>query len=211
MIQARVSTALYRPADAQAAVAGVGPGVSLAVPAALGNRLGTAMVAETRARFLTATAPDGSRWQPLARPRPDGGSRPLLDTGVLRASITYRAEPDAVVVGSNSPYAGLHQSGGTVRPRSGKYLAIPLTREAKRAGSPRRMSGLQFRPSKGGRAGVLVGVGGVAQYALVKSVTVPARPFVGVSAELAETLAGVAADYYGDLYGAEVASAGFDP
>jgi phage gpG-like protein len=56
---------------------------------------------------------------------------------------------------------------------------------AKRAGSPRNFPG-KLSPRIGKRGGVLVQAGkgknkGKAHYALVKKVTIPARPFVGWS------------------------------
>ena len=80
------------------------------------------------------------------------------------------------------PGASLHNSGGVVRPKKSKYLAIPTTKEAKRSGGPRRFKGkLSVRFVK---RGVLLLVGGKndeVQFVLVKSVTIPKREFMGVS------------------------------
>jgi hypothetical protein len=83
-------------------------------------------------------------------------------------------------------------------------LAIPLTVEAKRAGSPRRFRGTLFgvragdtlllveKPGGGGRAR---NAGpGKAQYVLVKEVTVPARPYLGFSEKTQGAIEEVVAD-----------------
>jgi|UniRef100_A0A7C3IJC6 phage gpG-like protein len=53
------------------------------------------------------------------------GNKPLRDRGQLLASITYRAEPGKVVVGTNHPAAELLHNGGVVRPVRSKALALP--------------------------------------------------------------------------------------
>lgn len=149
-------------------------------------------VSDVKKNFAEGHAPDGTPWRPLAHGRPGrpAGAKPLRDTGVLLASIAGRAVDAGVAVGSNLAYARLHQEGGTVAPKRGKFLAIPLTKEARRAGSPRRFPRkLEPRIRKGGAAGVMGEVGkdgrlAKVHYALVKSVTVPARPFLGFSAGL---------------------------
>ena len=150
---------------------------------------------DQRRRFSTGTAPDGSKWLPLGHPRPNGGGLPLRDFGALGASVVARTEPNAVIVGTNLIYAGVHQWGATITPKSGKFLSIPLTVEAKRWGSPRfprpfpRPLFPLFR--KGANRGVLAEfVSGrlVAQYALVRSVVIPARPFLGYSPQFISEL-----------------------
>lgn len=64
-------------------------------------------------RFDTNVAPDGVAWPPSIRVREKGG-RTLVETARLRDSIHYRVEDDAVEVGSNVLYAGVHQVGATI-------------------------------------------------------------------------------------------------
>lgn len=133
--------------------------------------------ADIKRRFMSSTAPDGTRWKPLRYGRPGGGDRPLQDTGALVASIQGRAEPGRAVWFTNRVGAGLHNAGGTVVPRKGKFLAIALSAQAKRAGSPRRMTGtpqmpLFARPLNGRLVG---------HFLLVKKVVVPKREFMGLS------------------------------
>lgn len=66
--------------------------------------------------FQESRSPDGKRWKPLApatiRQRRQGSSKPLIDTGTLRASISARAGKRTVRFGTNVPYAPVHQFGG---------------------------------------------------------------------------------------------------
>lgn len=66
--------------------------------------------------FDQSRAPDGTGWEPLkpatVRKRRRGSSKPLVDTGQLRNSITSVALNASLRVGTNVPYAGVHQFGG---------------------------------------------------------------------------------------------------
>lgn len=58
----------------------------------------------------TNVSPDGVAWQPSRRATEDGG-KTLYESGVLMRSINAWASPDQVVVGTNTPYAAVHQLG----------------------------------------------------------------------------------------------------
>lgn len=158
-----------------------------AMPPLLGRVLGQLLRSDVRDRFATGTDPRGAKWKPLRFARPNGGDQPLRDTGRLMASISVRSDATGVEVYTVYPGAVLHNFGGTVRPTKGKYLAIPLTKEAKRSGGPRRFGRpLSVRPT--GKRNVLVleetrRGQRVGQFLLVKSVTVPQREFMGLSAK----------------------------
>lgn len=167
------------------------------------------IVADVKEHFAKGQAPDGTPWKKLAHARPRGGDKPLRDRGLLMASISSGSDhvekltETTLTVGTRRVGAGLHQKGGTVKAKRSKYLAIPLTVEAVRAGSPRNMTGLVFLPKKGGGKG-----GSMAEvkdgkrtnhFALVESVTVPARPFLGWSKKLAERVTSLFADKAVDL------------
>jgi phage gpG-like protein len=138
-------------------------------------------VSEIKERFQNATSVTGAAWAPLKFPRVRGGSGPpLRDTGVLRASFTSTFDETTLTVGTAQPQAPLMQFGGIVRPKKGKFLAIPMTKQALRAGSPRNMQGLRFRMNPGGNSGAMMR-GRTTQFLLVKKTTVPARPFMGFS------------------------------
>lgn len=93
------------------------------------NLIAAKMEAETLKRFKTATAPDGSRWQPLAestvRQRRKGSSVPLNDTGVLKNSIagSGKGSAKAATVSTNIGYAAVHNFGG--RAGRGGKVKIP--------------------------------------------------------------------------------------
>lgn len=82
---------------------------------------------QTIANFQAQGRP---RWAPLQNPgdkRKDG--QILQDSGQLAASITADSGRDYAVVGSNKPYAAIHQLGGktkahTIRPKEKKALAF---------------------------------------------------------------------------------------
>lgn len=65
--------------------------------------------------FARSVSPGGAPWRPLAprtiARRRKRSSRPLLDTGRLRASITYIITADGFVVGTSVIYAATHQHG----------------------------------------------------------------------------------------------------
>lgn len=84
--------------------------------------------------------------------------------------------------------AHAHEYGATIKPKKGKYLAIPLTKEAQAAGSPRAFSDLYFVNAKGGNLLMVRDKkkhGGKTEsetmYLLVKSVTLPERSFIRAS------------------------------
>lgn len=66
--------------------------------------------------FRESRSPDGTPWAPLKpatiKRRRQGSSKPLVDTGTLRNSISVRAGKKTLRVGTNVPYAGTHQFGG---------------------------------------------------------------------------------------------------
>ena len=103
----------------------------------------------------------------------------LIDTGNLRGSITSEIEGEtAVTIGPrNVKYAAIHEFGGTITPKNAQFLAIPVTNEARYAGSPRRFPG-QLHAQMAGGGGALIDENGDIQYALKRSVTIPARPYV---------------------------------
>lgn len=88
---------------------------------ALMESVGDALVSGTLKRFDAEEDPTGKKWKPSARASAEGG-KTLTDTALLRRSIDYAATPEKVMVGSNLPYARIHQKGGTVKPKKGKYL-----------------------------------------------------------------------------------------
>ena len=119
-------------------------------PSPLLAELGEYGLRSTRARFKTQTAPDGTAWAALQpwyqKEKRRTKNRILTLNGYLRGQMTWQLVGDRTVeIGSNLPYAAVHQFGATIKPRAAKVL--------------------MFR-------------GHVA-----KSVTIPARPYLGLSDE----------------------------
>lgn len=77
-------------------------------------------------------------------------------------------------IGTNIEYAAIHEFGGVVRPKTAKYLAVPV---GNYKGSPRKHPGLKLRKTAGGTL-VMVDGSGRVQYVLKKSVEVPAQPYL---------------------------------
>ena len=177
--------------------------------------------ASIKENFAGSHDPDGKPWAALQRPRPMGGDKPLRNFGILMASATAQGAQGhvrqisarALVFGSNLPQAALHQHGGTVTPKSAGALTIPLTKEAVRSGGARNMPDLfVWRPGRFATAGSKAGPAYLAErvqtgrgrnkksalklhWLLVQSVTIPARPFIGINAKLAETWDGILVDF----------------
>ncbi len=74
-------------------------------------------------------APDGSAWKPLnpayAASKPGSGGILSLH-GHLRDSIVSSSTATTAEWGSNLEYAAIHQVGGTIRPKKGKFLSFLL-------------------------------------------------------------------------------------
>lgn len=160
------------------------------------SRLEQMGVAETKKRFSDSRGPDGEQWRPVKFRVSGSASRakPLLDKGLLRGSIHGRHDKTSATVATNHAHARIQHSGGTVRAKK-KFLAIPLTKEASRSGGPRRMQGLRAVVSRDGQRGVLIDRARQAHFALVKSVTIPARPFLGWSQRTLDVGAAMTAEY----------------
>lgn len=118
-----------------------------------------------------------------------GSSKPLMDRGLLRNSMTHRIEGGSIVVGSNHPAAGLLHSGGTITPKTAKTLLIPAgakTRALQRVFgfSPRDvlegLVGNGYRIIWRPKAVLAQGPKGKPMLIFIrkKSVTIPSRPFM---------------------------------
>lgn len=102
----------------------------------------------------------------------------LIRTRTLSRSIHMESaatdEQATLTIGTNLEYAAIHEFGGTVRAKRGKYLAIPV---GSYRDSPTKHPRLKARKTSGGNL-VLVSEGGQVQYVLKKSVDIPARPYM---------------------------------
>lgn len=163
-------------------------------------------VSGAKDHFIKSVDPDGKPLLPLAHPRPNGGGRVLRDKGLLMASLSASTDQNGLTLKESHPAANLHDKGGTIRPKSAKRLAIPITREAKRAGSPRNNfprplfivgantgTGTLYlgeSTGKGKRAKLVI------HYVLVRQVTIPQRRTVGFSRETIDKMVRVLFDRF---------------
>jgi phage gpG-like protein len=69
---------------------------------------------------------------PLTKSLKNGGSRPLIDSGDTRASISSQPLGDGFEVGTNKPHARILNDGGTIKPKRSRKLAIPTTKQLKK-------------------------------------------------------------------------------
>jgi len=81
------------------------------------------------------------------------GTSTLYASGALADSIDYVASTGSVIVGSGLVYARIHQEGGVIRPKNGSALKFWWVS------------------------------GGFVNFAVVKSVTMPRRQYLGLSAD----------------------------
>lgn len=164
---------------------------------------GIMYLSETQSRFDRATGPTGVPWMPLRFGRPQGGTKPLSNTGLLRQSFTFTNTAFSFAVGTNAVQASLMHAGGTVRPVRAKALTIPLTKEAVYAGRAGNMDGLFFyRQKKTGNTFLARREQGRGKnprlrlhWLLTDKAVVPARPIVGVSDEFLSKYLPILADY----------------
>lgn len=111
----------------------------------LGKPVGEAMVSSTRERFRTSRDPTGKPWQALSSTtvkmgfkkkdyKKSGGLKKgvaereakrkiLVQDSFLKNSITSDPRDTQVAIGSNKPYARIHQEGGQAG--RGKKVTIP--------------------------------------------------------------------------------------
>jgi phage virion morphogenesis protein len=82
---------------------------------------GEALVSGTLQRFIDEEDPEGNKWAPI-----DRSGKILTDTARLRNSIDYAIAGDTILVGSNVIYALIHQTGGTIKPKTKKALKFKI-------------------------------------------------------------------------------------
>jgi len=120
-------------------------------------------------------------------------------SGMLRRSIIGKVDGDSRIIlsagdGQRVRYAAIHEYGGTIRPKRGKYLAIPVgpaltSSGVARYASPRDVPGLTFAQSRKGQPmlvqaqkagrGKTGRAAGTVMFLLRRQVTIRARPFMG--------------------------------
>ena len=141
-------------------------------PSGFYKAVGERILSSTSGRFEAESDPDGKPWAPLAprtiKQRQKRGQLPLTILrsnskgkagSSLAGSINYIATADEVRVGSPVEYAAIHQLGGTIEKKEGT----------------RYMAGRRFakRDVEGGKDVTIK----------AHTITIPARAFIGISAD----------------------------
>ncbi len=151
------------------------------------KNIGEVLRKSTSARFNRSIDPDGTPWAPLkpatirakvkrGRRFPD---RPLVGRGQLGRGIFYQVEgADTVRVGTAQPYGAIHQFGGDIpiHARSQKANYSVLSKDAGKL----RKGMWRFRgKDAAGRRGFQ------SRWLTIGAhvIRIPARPFLGISAE----------------------------
>lgn len=154
----------------------------------------------------------GAPWKAHA-PATFSTGRILQRSGRLLKSIVARRPAISgrtVAIGTNAAYGPIHQSGGTITAKGGKYLAVPVTDEARRVKSAHparawiaKQGGLKTKDNPGGRAVFMWGSSGpwgigkvgrgkkaepTAHFVLKTSVKIPRRRFLGLDAAMKSEL-----------------------
>ncbi|MBI1246159.1 MAG: phage virion morphogenesis protein [Alphaproteobacteria bacterium] len=161
-------------------------------PQAMMHAIGAAMVQSTQRRFEREAGPDGRPWPKLS-PRTAnkrlgrsrrGYAHMLRVTGRLYQSISYQADGLSVAWGTNVVYGPIHQLGGTIdMPARSQRIYL---RNIRKGGQTRTRFGKQSHKTAEPRD---VNVG-------PHTITIPARPYLGLSAADREEIIAQAVDFY---------------
>jgi len=174
----------------------------LGKPRGLMDAIGQQLVSSTLKRFQTQTAPDGTKWAPLAKStlkQRGANAKALQASGRLRQSITFRASSGAVEVGSNLIYAALMQKGGTIDHYAmGHTLRLRQveidTKDGGKATVTRFAKG-RGRDQYGKRTGYAKSTETRRVEVGAYQITVPGRPYLGLSESDRRSIARLAHDY----------------
>lgn len=169
---------------------------------------GDEQVARMRAAIdtaLTDAAMRGSEvvrqgFQRLGGSSAPAGTPPAIQTGHLKRSVTWASPqdlgtPGKAAIGTNVKYGRYQEKGAYITPKKARALAVPISREAKRASAkglgPRSMPNL-FMLSRKGRDPLLAvkrARGALKiMYVLKKSVRLKPRPWLKPGFEKAKPL-----------------------
>jgi phage gpG-like protein len=133
------------------------------------DAIGAAMVASTQLRFRNSSDPSGNPWKPSERARKTGG-KTLVEHGYLAASITHNVlQGKGVEWGSAIVYSQVHQQGAIIHREAHSQN---IFRKLDRYGE--LLPGFVKKSKSTFEQAVHVGA---------YDITIPARPFLGVSTE----------------------------
>lgn len=94
-------------------------------PRPIWDAIGQYGESSTRLRFKHQVGPDRKRWKPSLRAQASGGQTLVLKARLLR-SITHKADNQGTSWGTNVVYAGVHQFGAVIKPKSAAALRFRL-------------------------------------------------------------------------------------
>jgi len=135
----------------------------------------------TKDRFASKTTPDGAAWPanaPLTLMLRRGGSM-MNVSGALKGSITAEGSGLRSVIEPHMVYAAIHQFGGTITPKKGKFLRIPIGKGTRMSPEMAARAGVETTRGRKGAHGKSKSDGGI----FLKSVTIPAREYLGIGAK----------------------------
>lgn len=156
------------------------------------DEIGSSLANSARHRFETGRAPSGDIWEPSARARAESG-KTLVDRGHLRDSVTHQVGAGEVAVGTNLAYAAIHQFGGKIeKPAHSRQVYFKQADIA--AGRNRFVSRKQSDFAQWGTVGE-------------HTITMPERPFLGLSADDREEVLAITEDWLADIIAGGSASA----
>lgn len=154
------------------------------------DEMGAHLETATAQHFEAERAPDGNPWPKSMRALAQGGQT-LTKTARLRQSITRRTSAHAVEIGTNVVYAAIHQFGGEIKKEAGTVTVYRWVR-----GDMSRFDDWRFVKRNSGRANFEERLNVAAH-----TVTMPARPFLGVGPSDLTALREIARDWLRDATG----------
>lgn len=186
-----------------------------AMQAAQGNlggvyrNIGEELQQSTEDRFKAGKGPDGKAWAPLA-PRTVRAKRAaghsgaiLVMRGYLSGTLRYQASADGVELGTDRPYGATHQFGGEINMPARQQQAQVSVREKALTGQRTGKDGKPktwtlgagtwtFRRAKdAGKDGVQARTLNIGEH----TIRIPARPYLGLSADDQAAVLDIVADH----------------
>lgn len=170
------------------------------------DHLGPGQVSATQNRFLSESDPQGRKWKELrpATIRAKRGDRRILRRrSILFGSFSHLAAPSYLAWGTNVPYAWVHQGGAVIEQyaRSQKATFRTAAKGAAsktdaegnvtRVGSRLRFAKHRTKAKSAYSKPVTIGA---------HSVTIPARAYLGISADDKQLIIDEAKNYLGDAW-----------
>lgn len=137
-------------------------------------------------RFISQTSPDGTPWQALSpayqRRKRKNQDKILVLDGYLKNTLRYQVRADELLFGTNRKYAAIHHFGGVIDIASRSQQAY--FRQNSKTGDV----GNEFVSKRRSNFAQWVTIGAY-------KIQIPARPWLGTSADDNSAIAGIAMKY----------------